>query len=132
MHLRPGGKGQPPIAEGTVGWVTIPNRVLIAADLEATGIWSIGPTGNCALRPSELLDAALISDLKEWNDSADALFGGTARDDEEGRAAFRVTAHQLAIQVQDQLGDDWEVLLSVAEPDWCFRWVRPPVVWRSP
>jgi hypothetical protein len=111
--------------------MTIPNRVLIAADLEATGIWSIGPTGNCAAKPSELLDAALISDLQAWNDSADSLFGGRASEDEEAKAAFRVTARQLAIRVQDQLGDDWEVLLSVAEPDWCFRWVRPPAAWRS-
>ena len=109
----------------------VPNRVLIFADLESSGIWSIGPKGNCAVRPSELLDAALISDLKAWNDSADALFGGKAKDDEEARAAFRVAAHELAIRVQDQLGDDWEVLLSVAEPDWFFRWVRRPAVWRS-
>ena len=109
----------------------IPNRVLIAADLESSGIWSIGPKGNCAVRPSELLGAALASDLKVWNDSADSLFGGRAEADEEARAAFRVTADQLADRVQEQLGDDWEVLLSVADPDWCFRWVRPPAAWRS-
>jgi len=108
------------------------NRVLIAADLESSGIWSIGPKDNCALRPSELLDAVLISDLKAWNDSADPLFGGKTEADEEARATFWVTADQLADRVQKQLGDDWEVLLSVAEPDWCFRWVRRPAVWRSP
>jgi len=112
--------------------MAVPNRVLIAADLESSGIWSIGPKGNCALRPSEMLDAALISDLKAWNDSADPLFGGKTEADEEARATFRVTADQLADRVQKQLGDDWEVLLSVAEPDWCFRWVRRPAVWRSP
>lgn len=109
----------------------VPYRVLIAADLESSGIWSIGPQGTFAARPSELLDEALTSDLKTWNDSADLLFGGKAEADEGARAAFRVTADQLAARVQDQLGDDWEVLASVADPDWCFRWVRPPAAWRS-
>jgi len=45
--------------------------------------------------------------------------------------AFRMTADHLADRVQDQLGDDWEVLVSIADPDWCFRWVRPPAAWRS-
>jgi hypothetical protein len=109
----------------------VPSRVLIAADLESSGIWSIGTQGHCAVRPSELLDEALTADLKTWNDSADLLFGGKAEADEDARASFRVTADQLADRVQDQLGDDWEVLVSVADPDWCFRWVRPPAAWRS-
>jgi len=132
MSHPPGDRGHPRNGGRVLSaMMQVPNRVLIAADLESSGIWSIGPKGNSAVKPSELLDSSLISDLKVWNDSADALFGGRAIDDEEARAAFWVTAHQLAIRVQEQLGDDWEVLLSVAEPDWCFRWVRPPAVWRS-
>ena len=84
------------------------------------------------MRPDELLSGDLVSDLKAWNDTADSLFGGQVEeDDKQGIASFWSAADQLAERVQDQLGDGWEVLVSVADPDWCFRWVRPPAVWRN-
>ena len=114
------------------GAVTVPDRVLLAADSEATGLWSIGPGGHCGLAPATLLDTGLVSELQAWNDSADHVFGAPEVLGREARAAFWRTAGQLAVRVQARLGDDVEVLWSVAEPDWCFRWVRRPRAWRSP
>jgi len=109
-----------------------PHRVLIDADIEATGLWQIGTRGHCAAGFAELLDHELLVELKRWNDSADVLFGGRVAPGDQDVAkiaAFHDRARRLAGRVQEQLGADWEVLWSHAEPDWCWSWVRRPARW---
>ena len=91
-----------------------PNRVLIAADVEASGIWLISRRAETHRRKlSDLLGEQLTMDLQVWNDSADELFGGRVRPEDRDHtteAAFYLQAQQLALKVQSKLGNGWEVL----------------------
>jgi hypothetical protein len=64
--------------------------------------------------------------LTEWNDLGVQLVNF-----EEGKApeldAFWARGAQLAKEVQDELGSDYEVLYAAPEDAW--RWVDPP--WSS-
>ena len=125
-----------------------PPRVLIDFDYGAAGIWKVlssaemnapaptdeGWTGHAPLvsepprlRPwSDRISEPLLDALTEWNDLGVQLVNF-----EEGKApeldAFWARGAQLAKEVQDELGSDYEVLYAAPEDAW--RWVDPP--WSS-
>jgi hypothetical protein len=108
------------------------SRVLVAADIGATGIWKLGAHGHGSVPLTDLLDARLLGDLQEWNDSADDLFGGRVRPEDRDGAAisrFYERARQLATEVQGQLGAEWEVLWDDSGSGWRWSWVRRPASW---
>ena len=111
-----------------------PNRVLIAADIEASGIWHISRRAEETRRTwVDRLGQQLTTDLKVWNDSADGLFGGRVRPDDRDRdaeAAFYLEAQALALRVQEKLGTGWEVLWNEG-PNPCWSWIMPPAPWRG-
>jgi hypothetical protein len=111
-----------------------PNRVLIAADVEASGIWLISRRAEDSQRKlSDLLGEQLTMDLKIWNDSANVLFGGRVRQEERAQdeeAAFYLKAQELASKVQAKLGTGWEVLWNEG-PHLCWSWIEPPQSRRS-
>jgi hypothetical protein len=114
--------------------VESPNRVLIAADIEASGIWLISVRAEQNRRTwVDRLGQQLTTDLKVWNDSADGLFGGRVRpEDRDGdaEAAYYLEAQALALRVQEKLGTGWEVLWNEG-PTLCWSWIERPVSWRG-
>jgi len=111
-----------------------PNRVLVAADIEASGIWLISIRAETSRRKlTDLLGEQLTMDLKVWNDSADELFGGRVQPDDhdqDAEATFFLEAQQLALRVQAKLGAGWEVLWNEG-PNLCWSWIERPESWRS-
>jgi hypothetical protein len=110
--------------------------VLIDWDWGASGVWFIGsPDALRAPTPcfADLLSAALLSDLKEWNDAGGEIYGprSTPSRVAETAPAFWARAHKLAKQVQGQLGPDWEVLYNSTHSSggWAWTWVRQPSSW---
>lgn len=103
-------------------------RVLIDWDWGATGIWTVGvaeespgsvPAGEW--RPAVgsrdrhrawrgLLSDHLIEALQAWNDDGDLFMGRRAHEhNHEDRIAFWARGSELAAQVQEQLGSEYEV-----------------------
>jgi hypothetical protein len=107
-----------------------PNRVLIATDLEASGIWLISTRSEETRKTwLDLLGEQLTTDLKAWNDSADELFGGRVRSndcDQNAETAFYANAQQLGVRVQEKLGDSWEVLWNDGGQNRCWSWIQRP------
>jgi hypothetical protein len=102
---------------------------LIDWDWGATGIWSVGlPEQTFASAPTTerraavaeqdrrrawrgLLSDHLIDALQVWNDDGDLVMGRHAHEHtDEDRIAFWARGRELAAQVQEQLGTEYEVL----------------------
>jgi hypothetical protein len=105
-----------------------PHRVLIDWDWAATGIWSVTSPEELSApapprrwmngRPRQdrhqawrgLLSDDLISALQAWNDHGEAVMGSTAHQHtQEERVKFWTQGRELAAQVQEQLGLNYEV-----------------------
>jgi hypothetical protein len=98
------------------------------------GAWLLhGVRESAEIRPrpwSELLSAALVDALQEWNDEGGRLFhyaepDRDAEDGEKKEDAFRARAKELAAWTQRELGAEYEVLFVTvggtwqrAEPPW--------------
>lgn len=108
---------------------TVGRQVLIDWDWGATGIWSVtppeetfAPTPRGEWRPfvsprdrhrawRGLLSDHLIDALQAWNDDGDLVMGRRAHEHtDEDRIAFWARGRELATQVQQQLGSEYEVL----------------------
>ena len=104
-------------------------QVLIDWDWGATGIWRVSPPGETlASAPTKDRRAAvaardrhrawrgplsdhLIDALQAWNDDGDLIMGTRAHEHtDEDRIAFWARGRELAVQVQEQLGNKYEVL----------------------
>lgn len=102
-------------------------RVLIDWDWGATGIWMGVPDETPASVPAGegrpavdsrdrhrawrgLLSDHLIDALQAWNDDGDLFMGRRAHEHtDEDRVAFWARGRELAAQVQEQLGSEYEV-----------------------
>ena len=123
--------------------VTARRRVLIDWDYAASGIWTIlspeelhapaRPGRWEAGRPStprpraDRLPETLLDALEAWNRDGESL-GRAAPATDAQWTAFWERAADLAEQVQDQLGPDYEVLHQRVDGAW--QWVHPP--WERP
>ena len=132
-----GEEAQSPVYRGAVA---TPQRVLIDFDYEAIGIWRVlssterrGPPPKRATTKYETdpalppwsgrLSEDLLDALREWNDSGVRIvFLGNGTPDEE--QAFWALEADLAVRVQEELGDEFIVLYAIEEDAW--RWVLPP------
>lgn len=112
----------------------VPNRVLIAADIEASGIWLISIRAEEARRTwVARVGQQLTADLKVWNNSAGGSFGGHVRPEDRdpyAEAAHYLEAQALALRVQEKLGTGWEVLWNDG-PKLCWSWIERPTSWRG-
>lgn len=100
-------------------------RCLVSWDYEASGIWLL-PSNPSACQPSlgNVLSPALHEALKRWNDWAARLFDGRVIEPDETQVArWRAMKLELAGRVQDELGEEWDVLY---EDGGAWTWVRQP------
>jgi hypothetical protein len=125
------------------------NRVLIDSDHAAAGIWLIEAdethlaqlvgAGTVASPEFEmgvtcawggLIPIDLLVALKRWNDECShvglrSITDGVAVS-ADVKTALDFRGHELAGQVQAELGDEWEVLYSTGA---AWHWVRRPLAW---
>ncbi|MHB8296194.1 MAG: hypothetical protein ACYDH5_16560 [Acidimicrobiales bacterium] len=102
-------------------------RALVAWDWEADGIWLVAARdGGQPVSWHDLVSIELSNDLREWNDSADELYGpGGGTSSAEREASFWQHGRELAFRAQAELGPGWEVLYQEASGAW--TWVDVPV-----
>ncbi len=110
-----------------------PNRALIAPDIEASGIWLVSVRADEDRRPwIDRLGGRLTTDLKVWNDSAEACLDRRVQSEARKRRAeveFYAQAAALASQVQARLGAGWEVLWMDGANQ-CWTWIDRPASWK--
>lgn len=100
--------------------------MLVDWDWEAKGLWLVSARSSLAASTGfhDLLSAALLADLKAWNDRG----GDVNPNDRAANVEFRRSSRALAQRVQDELGSSWDVLYNAGGDGWAWTWVEPP--WR--
>ena len=114
--------------------MTSPRRILIHWDWGASGIWWVltpeeraapPPPGRWVAAPTRpdsrgawrgLLSDELIDALQAWNDRGAEVMGSNAHQHPDAdRAAFWARGHELAAEVQQQLGPGYDVVCHTPE-----------------
>jgi hypothetical protein len=100
------------------------HRVLIEWDYGAQGIWilpelvisnGVVSSLRCGhpLNLADLLSTSLLESLQEWNDLGEQVYGGPRNlSAPEKVQPYRAAGRALAVQTQEELGDEWDVWFS--------------------
>ena len=101
-----------------------PQRALVDWDFAASGIWYLRQPGvDKPADPWSPLPDSLVTDLQAWNHRAESIPPA----DDGAWSALRTAGRRLALQVQEALGDNWQVLYNSSEGSgWAWTWVIPP------